>query len=157
MPINRKIIISISAMLVIALSACSERFTEYYPTYEAAAKKGAIQRGWIPETVPKTATEIYEQHDLDNNEVWLRFSLPAVEKDKIGTGFKKLKHDEILKIKLRYPSKVNWWFEGLIQQSPANDNALNAEIYILKREGGKTAYLAVDRVSSRIYYWNTYE
>ena len=83
-------------MLVIVLSACSERFTEYYLTYDEALKKGAIQRGWIPEVIPKTATEIYEQHDLDTNQVWIRFSLPSIEKDKITTGLKKLTHDEIL-------------------------------------------------------------
>lgn len=156
MPENKLKILLNLAILIAFLSGCSERFTEYYPTYDTAAKKGAIQRGWIPETVPKTAIEIYEQHDLDNNEIWLRFSVPAVEKDKITTGLKKLTHDEILKIKLRNPSKVNWWFEGLIQQSPANDNALNAEIYVVIRESGKTAYVAVDRVSSQIYYWNAY-
>ncbi|MFA5353405.1 MAG: hypothetical protein WC291_04185 [Thermodesulfovibrionales bacterium] len=145
------------AILVAFLAGCSERFAEYYPTYDAAAKKGAIQRGWIPASVPKTATEICEQHDLDTNEVWLRFSLPPVEKDRIADGLNKLTHDEILKMKLRFPSSVDWWFEDLIQQSPANDNALNAEIYIVKRESYKIAYLAVDRVSSRIYYWNTYE
>jgi hypothetical protein len=157
MPANKMKLILNLIILLACIAGCSERITAHYPTYDAAKKDGAIQRGWMPELVPTTATEIYEQHDLDNNEVWLRFSLPTENKDKITAEYKKLTNEDIQKIKMRYPSKVSWWFEGLIQQSPANDNALNADIYRVKQEGGKTAYMAVDRVSPHIFYWNTYE
>lgn len=153
---NKINIILKSAILVVCLAGCSERLSEYYSTYEVAEKRGAIQSGWIPASVPRTATAIYEQHDLDSNEVWLRFNLPADERDKLVAGLRNLTNDEILKIKLRYPNKVNWWFEGLSQQSPANDNALNADIYKIKEEKGKTAYLAIERNSSKVYYWNAY-
>jgi len=52
-----------------------------------------------------------------------------------------------------YPAKVNWWFEVLIQQSPSNDNALNAEVFRVKCNGD--GYLAIDRVSEKAYYWCT--
>jgi hypothetical protein len=135
------------------LIACSERATKYYPKYEDASIDGAVKRGWIPEIVPKTATEIYEQHDLDTNEVWIRFNVQGKENGGVTAGLKKLTDDEISKIKLMYPAKVNWWFEVLIQQSPSNDNALNAEVFRVKCNGD--GYLAIDRVSEKAYYWCT--
>lgn len=140
-------------MIVLLLSACSERSTAYYPKYEDAVKDRAVERGWIPEIVPKSATEIHEEHDLDTNEVWIRFSTSGSDRNRIRTGLKRLSDDEVLKIKLRYPSKANWWFEDLVQQSPSNDNALNAEIYAVKCVGD--GYLAFDRTSQFVYYWCT--
>jgi len=52
-------------MIVLFLSACSERFTAYYPKYEDALKAGAVKCGWIPEIIPKMAIDIHEQHDID--------------------------------------------------------------------------------------------
>ena len=137
-------------LIVFLLTACSERATKFYPKYEDAANDGAVKRGWIPEIVPKTATEIHEQHDLDTNEVWIRFNIPSLDRSRLTAGLKKLTDEEISKVKLKAP-KANWWFEGLIQQSPANDNALNAEIYAVKCNGD--GYLAFDRTSQRVYYW----
>jgi hypothetical protein len=142
-------------MMAFLLSACSERFTEYYPKYEDAKKDGAVKRGWIPEIVPTTATEIHEQHDLDTNDVWIRFTVPSSDRDRLTTGLKRLSDDEVLKVRVRNPSKADWWFEGLIQQSPANDNALNAEIYVVKCHEDKSGYIAFDRTSQKVYYWCT--
>ena len=142
-------------MMAIVLAACSERFTEYYPKYEDAEKDGAFKRGWIPEIVPKTAIEIHEQHDLDTNEVWIRFTFPSSRRDQLTSGLKRLANDEIVKVRVRQPSNVDWWFEGLIQQAPANDNALNADIYTVKCHENRAAYLALDRTSQQVYYWCT--
>lgn len=135
-------------MTAVLVIACSERVLTFYKKYEDAAKEGAVQRGWIPEIVPKNAREIHEQHDLDTNEVWVRFYIQKEEKSRVTAGLKKLTDDEILKIKLKYPSKANWWFEGLVQQSPSNDNALNAEIYSVKCNGD--GYLALERTSQQV-------
>lgn len=105
--------------------------------------------------MPATATDIYEQHNLDTNDRWIRFTVPVSDKDKLRTGLKKLSDAEIMKIKVRHPSKVSWWFEGLIQQPPANDNALNAEIYVVECGKDKHGYVAYDRVSPRVYIWCT--
>ena len=142
-------------IMALFLFGCSERPTEYYPKYEDAVKDGAVNRGWIPEIVPTTATEIHEQHDLDTNEVWIRFTLPRSSREQVTTGLKRLSHDEILEVRVRNPSSGDWWFEGLIQQHPANDNALNAEIYAVKCYEDKSGYIAFDRTSEKVYYWCT--
>lgn len=147
---SRFLLLCMMALLVIA---CSEQATKFYPKYEDAANDGAVKRGWIPEIVPKTATEIHEHHNLDTNEVWIRFNVPRLDRNRLTAGLKKLTDEEIAKIKMKHPSKVSWWFEGLTQQSPANDNALNSEVFRVNCNGD--GYLASDRVSERVYYWCT--
>jgi hypothetical protein len=54
----------------------------------------------------------------------------------------------------------SWWFQGLIEQQPANDEALNAEILEVgppmndpsRRQG--RLFLAFDRASARAYLWS---
>jgi hypothetical protein len=130
----------------------NENIYSYYPTFEATQTTGSAKEGgWIPEIVPSSATEIHEQHNIDTNEVWLRFDIPSTEKNKMISGLRKLSHQEIERIHLRYPWRAgDWWFEGVIQQEPYNDNALNAEIYMTENE---IYFLAFDCCSSRVYYW----
>jgi hypothetical protein len=150
----KKTVKSISICLfVFLISSCSERLTAYYPKYEDAVKEGAVKRGWIPGWVPTTATEIHEQHDLDTNNVWVKFTAPVSEKTRITAGLKKLSDTEILKVTTPHPSRTDWWFEGLVQQSPANDNALNAEIYVVKCSENRVGHIALERTTDKVYYW----
>jgi hypothetical protein len=149
---NTKLLLWVIGFLIVG---CSERLTVYYPKYEDAVKDGAIKRGWIPGLVPATATEIHEQHTLDTDDVWVRFAIPTSEKNRLTAGLKRLSDTEIQKVKVRWPSRTNWWFEGLIQQSPANDNALYAEIYIVQCREKKLGYIAFDLSSQSVFYWCT--
>jgi hypothetical protein len=143
-------------LMLATLSACSNVYNAEYPTYAAAVQAGAVKSGWVPEMVPKTAIDLREQHDIDSNDVWLRFTLPSADKGQIFNNLKKLSDADIMKIKIRYPRKSDWWFEGLIQQSPANDNALNSDIYTFKCHNEKNGYIAFERNSLKVYYWCTY-
>lgn len=44
-----------------------------FATYEELKASGLIERGWIPEYLPKSATEIRESHDIDTNSGWASF------------------------------------------------------------------------------------
>jgi hypothetical protein len=66
-----------SAAVYFLLVSCSDRVGGHYPTYTDAERADAIRRGVIPTFVPRSATDIWEEHDLDTNEQWLRFRLPA--------------------------------------------------------------------------------
>jgi hypothetical protein len=145
----------LSIIIVFLFFLCSERYTAYYPKYEDAVKAGAVEHGWVPEIVPKTATKLYVQHDIDTNDIWLRFSLQNSDINRLRFGVKKLEYNEILKIKVKRPSRVSWWFENLIEQAPANDNALYADIYSVKCQNSKSGYMAIDSINQKVYYWCT--
>lgn len=45
-----------------------------FPDLQAAVHAGAVERGWVPSFLAPSTKEIVERHDLDTNEVWLRYS-----------------------------------------------------------------------------------
>jgi len=60
-----------------ATCACffSDIQKNYYADFDAASSSGAIDRGWIPEFLPRSASAIYEKHDLDTNDSILFFTI----------------------------------------------------------------------------------
>jgi len=57
--------------------ACGETVESRYPDRAAAVADGAIRRGWLPEWLPSSATNIEEWHDLDTNRTVASFSYEA--------------------------------------------------------------------------------
>ena len=48
----------------------------------------------------------------------------------------------------------SWWFEGLVQQQPENDAALNANLFHgTGRPVPRSTVVAFDRFSPRVYVW----
>lgn len=66
---------------VILFTACDETVRMSYPTAAAARAHGAVQRGWLPEELPNSATNISETHDLDTNTGSGSFQFGAADVD----------------------------------------------------------------------------
>ena len=49
-----------------------EDTNSYYSTYDEA--KRAMDVGWLPAYMPKSSTEIHEQHNIDSNLVYATFN-----------------------------------------------------------------------------------
>lgn len=66
---------SLSMLCLILLgSGCTDRIESAYASMDEAVAAGAVERGWVPGFLPSSSTQIREIHDLDTNEVWLRFN-----------------------------------------------------------------------------------
>ncbi len=67
---------AISLLMISNLYGClNETIDNYFATFVEA--KDAMNRGWIPEWLPNTATKIFETHNIDTNSRMLRFSFPT--------------------------------------------------------------------------------
>jgi hypothetical protein len=147
---------AVSLSLLVLCVACDSLERESaYATHADAVADDAILRGWIPPFVPESAREIREIHDLDTNDVCLRFELPVEEHAPFVAPFRKLDPQEIESL----PScgvTPAWWFEGLIQQQPYNDSALYADVYeaAVPRWDDDGALIAVSRTGSTLYIWS---
>ena len=49
-----------------------ERPKSQFSTYQEAKESGLMTKGWIPTFIPRSTTNISEQHDLDTN--WVKMS-----------------------------------------------------------------------------------
>jgi hypothetical protein len=111
------------------LLACSEQFHHTYENGAVALSSNEAGHGWVPKWLPRQATDIHLQYDLDTNERWLRFKLSADERVRLKQHLRPMSEQEVMELSIRSPRSVDWWFYNLIEQQPADDGALNAELF----------------------------
>jgi hypothetical protein len=134
---------------------CVDRLGTSYATAADAIASGDMERGWLPSNLPPIATEIHEEHDLDTNEVWMRFTVSRESALEFVVGLQRLPPQDVERFNVRSPCDRSWWFDGLIEQQPANDGVLNADIYVgASPDSSRTLFVALDRTSSDVYYWS---
>jgi hypothetical protein len=141
------------SMCFFFLSCGEQRATQYSSAPDAINSKEA-KGGWVPQWLPIESQQIQIEYNIDTNEIWLRFILPIAGRIHLEEHLKKLSGEEIQKIQFQRRRGVTWWPEGLIQQQPANDGALNAVVYIgIDNVVPTNTYIAFDRTSDYVYAW----
>lgn len=144
--INVRISVAIALLL---LGACCERmetFENIYPDYQAAIDAGGVKRGWVPSFLPSSAKDIREKHDLDTNQVWLRFSLPDGGLDPINNSCRPANH---ITVSLPRKTAGDWWPDALVKTSAAQPR-LGDYVYY-KCDSG--SWIAAALKSHEVYYW----
>jgi hypothetical protein len=53
--------------ILLLLAGCSDVVTNKYETYDDALSNNLFQRGWLPEIIPKSSTNITTSNNLDLN------------------------------------------------------------------------------------------
>ncbi len=102
------------------------------------------QRGWIPRLLPANARQIREQHNMDTNEVWVRYKTITPDFDPTGFGFRLVEHGS-WPSEIRRPRHANWWFSSLSQFAPGD-----AKLFVGACHKS-TGHMLV--VASEVYLW----
>ena len=125
----------------------------YYDSCADAIAAGELERGWLPNTIPTTARHIHIQSDIDTNSVWLRFELPTMETHGLQSRLDPIPRGDLPQFHVPRPRAASdWWFEDLIWAAPANDNALNAQVFV-SNAPDETCNFAFDQASGSVYVW----
>ena len=69
----KKIKLSVIAIILL-YSACNETIKSQFNNYDEMIKSGSYLNGWISDVVPKNAFNIYEEHNLDSNVIFIKFN-----------------------------------------------------------------------------------
>jgi hypothetical protein len=145
--------VALSALLLVAQSCRRiEQPHRFYRTHAEAVGAGEVLRGWLPTWVPPEATDIHVQGDLDTNQRWLRFRLPSAPATAIKSRLMAVSMEQVADIPFSRPSHSDWWFDGLVQQQPANDGALNADVF-RANDHERHFLVAFDRTSDTVFAW----
>lgn len=144
-----------SVLLLFSILSCSEQPYRHYSTYTEAVSAGELKRGWLPSWFPEKAHNIHIQGDLDINYVWVRFQLPTEVIPKIKSDLVFIEYRDIERFRWIWPRGASsWWFDGLVWQQPANDHALNADVFVGRPPRFRHEFfVAFDRLSDNIYAW----
>ena len=121
----------------------------YYPTGTEALKSQSVRNGWLPKDIPQTATEIYDRHNVDTNQVWARWSLVPTDLTKWRENFEVV---EVGDVRLpRSPNRrlvkpdVEWWTFESARQSGG--------LIFLRRLGERDSFWAVSESEGIVYFW----
>ena len=144
---------------ILLLSACADDMHATYATYEEAREDGAIRRGWIPNFVPVSATNLQESHNLDTNERWLRFQCDAPSLKNIRKELIPILPDQVQLPRLKSTRIRPWWPDAL--------RRLNAETQVLydfyrwdyesaHMDPQKcVAYVAIEKGAPQVWFWES--
>jgi hypothetical protein len=139
---------------VLVLAACREQPYRHYATAAEAVAAGERDGGRLPAWLPPTAEDVYLQADPENNRWWLRAKLSRTAADSLRAVLSPIAAESVAVVHPRGGS--SWWFQGLIEQQPANDGALYSEPF--RGTGApvpRATIIVFDRGSPGIYAWTT--
>lgn len=133
----------------IHVAGCERVSSEYSTRADAAA---AIEAGWLPEFIPASARHIREIHDLDSNDVCVRFELPADDRAALVASMRQLSAREVEGISVTCRLGPDWWFAGRGQRGRGTD--LAADLYEVQVPAWqRSALVAVDRLGTTVFVW----
>ena len=116
-----------------------------YDNYQAVVADGAISRGWIPDFLPKSATEITEQHAIDESIGYLSFRADSEDIEAMKADCDPLDYGEV-KYLSSYPI---WWPSELTRSTEMSVK------YRFYRCGDLEIVATLDY--RMVYYWRIFE
>ena len=145
-PIVSKIL---SVSLVLSIAGCSDRFESRYASLTEAEKKGALERGWIPDSLSESTFGIVEVHDTDTNEVWGAFQFQPRESPFSSPGIGATSSDA--QRDLRSP-EIGWWPTLLI--APFDEMKISQAGFKLYTNSTNSFYFAINQSEGKGYFWS---
>jgi hypothetical protein len=139
----------ISVLLLFATGCTAiETKTGIYATVAEARAAGAIERGWIPEGLPASATDLREAHHGDRQQ-WGVFAFPPTDID----AMRRLVAAEITATPPACdpPGRLEWW--PRILRSPLDVAQLHSTGLRLHRSRDGRLTYAINWNQGRAYYW----
>lgn len=116
-----------------------------YDDYQAVVADDAISRGWIPSFLPKSATDITEQHSIDTNIGYISFKAEATDIERVKVDCDSLDYQEV-KYLSSYPI---WWPSEL---TGSNKMAVKYQFYLCGQLG-----ILASLDDQMAYYWRYVE
>jgi hypothetical protein len=152
-----KVLIIVPVFAVAALFGCSDLDGEgdviavHYYSYQAASKSKAFDSGWLPKSLPKSAYDIVEAHNIDTNEVWVKF-------DYLENDIEELVGDCSYTQKVNYPDVKRvrgfpWWPRQLTSEYENSNLSLYFCPKIMHGQSMDKSSVAVDSKAHRAWYW----
>ena len=103
-----KLINLLVIFIVILVASCSDTVTNEYTTHEEAVDNHLFGRGWLPNILPSSASNIKTSNNLDNNTSTGYFNIPLAD---IPIFIKQLTKGADSKYRYSNQHGRNWLFE----------------------------------------------
>jgi hypothetical protein len=144
--------LAIAAAVLAAIAACSgvRSESDTFATVQEARAAGAIDRGWVPEGLPESATDLRDGHEPSGTH-WGRFSFPPDQAEALRA---------IVGAELTSsvppcdpPGRFEWWPRMLRTPINLETAHLTGLRFYTSRDGRRT--FAINWNQGQGYYWST--
>jgi hypothetical protein len=132
-----------------ACSACNWEWKDQvvqarYANYAEASRADAISKGWIPDFLPKSATNILEWHNVETDRSRTEFSFDTMTDSEWVTRF----------FKPAMESQAKLLNRELLQSRGATISLQGTlRFFELSERKGEQGYLAINYEQGRAQYW----
>jgi hypothetical protein len=118
-----------------------------YDNLDEARAAGAIAAGWVPDTLPKSTSDLHEGH-LPDGRYWGVFTFARADE----AAVRAIVGSEVTTGTLTCdpPGRLEWW--PRIVQSPVNVERVRSTGFQIYRGGDARTYV-VNWGQGRAYYW----
>lgn len=143
--------LAIALAVAAAVAACSgvRSQSDTFATLQEARAAGAIDRGWVPNGLPESTTDLRDAHEPSGTH-WGRFSFPPAQ----GDALRSLIGDEITSSAppCDPPGRFEWWPRLL--RTPINlETAHLTGLHLYTARDGRRAF-AINWNQGQGYYWS---
>jgi hypothetical protein len=138
----------ISLVSSVALMACRDMKESHYPSLADARRAGAVARGWLPDFLPESSSEIKEIHNIDTNQIWCAFEFSIEETRSLQQHLTAIEPTSVSTVQVRAVD-VAWW-PRVLQGRLDPDRIARAGLQ-LYRNG--TMYFAIDWKAGRAFFY----
>lgn len=83
------LILFILVMIILSLFLFNPIISSSYNNYTELVESQVIDKGWVPEFIPKSAKNIFEKHNIDTNTGFVEFTFSLSDKESLLTHFYK--------------------------------------------------------------------
>ncbi len=145
------LLLAIIVALMVGVSVRSlirlEVTQSYYESYiELVSVPNILEAGWVPDWIPKSATEINESHDIDTNEAWV--VLDFLKDDDFYSGCQEISSDSIQR-----PSKTRANHFPIFVGNAIDAIYNNENLRFYDCSKNTKRFMAIDEIQSKAYIW----
>lgn len=138
-----------AVLLAIVVAGCGDLRVKIgvFDNVDEARAAGAVAAGWVPDTLPKSASDIREGH-LPDGRYWGVFSFPKADE----AAVRAMAGEEITGGTLTCdpPGRLDWW--PRLVRTPVNVEQVRTTGFKLYRGADGRTYV-VNWGQGRAYYW----
>ena len=127
---------------LVLLAGCSETFEHHFSTFDEAAKSQSYKGRWIPQWLPKSASEIRDKYKIDTTYTLVTFVFTSSDKAPFNSDC-----SSATKTLPAPHLTASWWPNDLRGTSMGTHRY---EFFDCPSENGALAVLASER---RAYFW----
>lgn len=135
-----------------ALAACSGStvHTASYATMSEARAAGAVERGWVPGTLPPDAYELRAAYDVDGGGRWGLFNFRPADEPPLRQALAS-EEASVAGVQMDIPARIEWWpvqLRGRLDEERILATGLRGY-----RSADGTLMFLVNWKQGRAYYW----